>query len=519
MGRLSWRALTVGLMALDLACAGGLQRTSIPTASASSNEIRDLIDSSAASTVFLKAHMRDGSLAVFGTAEIDSEDRSVRGEGTLLDVNRDTLTTGSLVIPLDSVALFESNQVVSQPGLAAITLITGISVTLTLYCATNPKACFGSCPTFYLEGGDGRIPRAEGFSSSIAPSLEARDVDDLSATGPEDGPLRLEMRNEALETHVVRSVDVLLANRPSGSRVFRDQEGRFWSSPRQASPASCVAEEGSCTEAVTELDGVQRSSLADSTNLAAKEEIELTFDVPEGSRLGLVVGARQTLLSTYLLYQAMAYMGSEAGAWLARIERGASEIRSTGIVSLMGGIEVLVLGSDGSWKPANDLGEHGPLATDVQMAVLPEDVESPVRIRLTLTKGGWRLDNVALAVLDATVDPVRVSPSSVLRRGVPDEGALDSLLNPDATLVTQPGDNYTLEYDLPDGADSSQVFLEARGYYLEWIREEWIQEEDAAGLARLLLAPAIALRDLAAEYKKVEDELEAAFWGSRYVRP
>ncbi len=62
--------------------------------------------------------------------------------------------------------------------------MSGISLAVTAYCIANPKACFGSCPTFYLEDEGGREPerpQAEGFSESIARVLEARDIDALLA--------------------------------------------------------------------------------------------------------------------------------------------------------------------------------------------------------------------------------------------------------------------------------------------------------------------------------------------------
>ena len=54
-----------------------------------------------------------------------------------------------------------------------MTLVTGASLGMNIYCAANPKACFGSCPTFCSKNGDTWRLEAEGFSSS-APDISVR---------------------------------------------------------------------------------------------------------------------------------------------------------------------------------------------------------------------------------------------------------------------------------------------------------------------------------------------------------
>ncbi|MEP7228190.1 MAG: hypothetical protein ABI785_12560, partial [Gemmatimonadales bacterium] len=62
-----------------------------------------------------------------------------------------------------------------------------------------------------------------------------------------------------------------------------------------------------------------------------------------------------------------------------------------------------------------------------------------------------------------------------------------------------------------------ELFLESRGYYLEWMRREWLAEENLALAAQILLDPAGALRTLAPAFKRQEPEMERLFWNSRYV--
>jgi len=135
-----------------------------------------------------------------------------------------------------------------------------------------------------------------------------------------------------------------------------------------------------------------------------------------------------------------------------------------------------------------------------------------------MTKGNWRIDYVGLAVLSRSVNAIRLHPRRVLKDGLRDDEALALLCDSSRALTTLPGDTYTLKYRMPDVSGDYELFLESRGYYLEWIRKEWIEEENPFLLAQMFLDPQTALRRLAPEYKRVEDEMENCFWRSRYAR-
>jgi hypothetical protein len=85
-------------------------------------------------------------------------------------------------------------------------------------------------------------------------------------------------------------------------------------------------------------------------------------------------------------------------------------------------------------------------------------------------------------------------------------------------IVTQPGDAYDFTYQLPAGAQY-ELFLDSRGYYLEWMRKEWLHETQPLAALKMLLDPAQALRDLAPAFKQLEPQAEALFWSSRYAHP
>lgn len=472
------------------------------------------------SSSYLKVHLTDGNVYILHDWHVDDSLRTVSGQGKLLDLNRNALDSGVFAIPIDSVAVFETNRVGTSPAISALTIVTLGSVAMTIYCIANPKACFGSCPTFYVAGPDSTRPQAEGFSASVAPALEASDIDALYRVRPTQRRFEIEMRNEALETHVVRYADLLVARRPFGSRVIASSDGTFWPVSSLTSPSTGIAGDGDCLNQIIEFDGLERLSVTDSSNLATKEIIDLTFaETPPGD-LGLIIACRQSLLSTYLFYQGLAYLGQSVPTWMAALERGdnAARYQAGGIGRLLGGIEILVRDETGEWMVAGEVNETGPLATDVHLVRLPEMGSPPKNIRLRLTKGHWRLDWLALAAVGAPVSAQRLKPSAVWYDSLESPTALQTLLDTSQTLTTFPGDNYRLIYELPEDYDACEIFLESRGYYLEWMRQEWLAEENMARAASMFFNPAQVLVDLAPQFKAVEGELEEMFWSSRYVR-
>jgi hypothetical protein len=471
----------------------------------------------------LKLHLRSGDLVVLREWRLTGEGTRVEGTGQRYSASRARVGgLASHVVPIESVALVEthSEEHVYPFAAQSLTVLTVFWGAISGLCVADPKSCFGSCPTFYWEGGSSERPEAEGFSASIAKILEERDVDALAAVRPERGRVVLRMRNEALETHSVQRVRLLAAPRPRGGRVLATPDGRFLAALDLEPPVGCSAGAEDCLATVRAADDLERASAADATDLAAREHIVLEFPRSQGE-LGLVIGARQSLLTTFLFYQTMAYAGSRGGELLARLETGTKHEaeRALGMARLLGGIEAEVARGDGSWQAVGAFRETGPIAADTQ--VLPfhaPDGSGPLRVRLRLAKGNWRLGHVALARLAGERTPETVELRSVERNGHEDAHALGALRDADRHLVTLPGDEYRLVFDLPKAFADPELFLESQGYYYEWQRAEWLREEDAAMTALVLARPDEALRLLAGPFKAREGEMERAFWQSRFRR-
>lgn len=487
----------------------------------------DDVEAASEGADYLKVHMRDGELYVLRSWRVDEGRSVLSGAGARYDMSRVAKgTSEAYSIPIDSIVLLEANdsRSIQKFGISWLGFWTIQTAVLTAECVADPKSCFGSCPTFYVFDGERERLQAEGFSSSVARVLEASDVDALNFARPRDGRLEIRMRNEALETHAVRRLRLHAVPRVNGVRAFAAADGGYYGAVAITEPKGCRAPEGDCLDRLRAIDASERTSAADSTDLATREEIYLEFPPPpptpaRDGPLGLVLSARNTFVTTYLIYQSMAYMGSRAGDLLAQLERGdpVLEAAAKRMLGALGGIEIAVRRPDGSWREIGEYSEHGPIAADVQLFHLESPgSDQPIGVRLRMAKGSWRIGYAALVNTTPPIAPLVLDPATVRKEGRIDPDAFDALADPDRYLFTYPGDDYRIVFELPAAGEPYEFFLESRGYYYEWMRAEWLAEEDPAMLALLLTNPDEALRRLAPAFKRVEPRMESLFWSSKF---
>ncbi|MBI4704835.1 MAG: hypothetical protein HY744_27340 [Deltaproteobacteria bacterium] len=464
-----------------------------------------------------KFHMQGGQLCVL--EEWGRVGDHIEGTGSLYDVERALLARGRLRVPLNGLAVVQTSGYEFRYGAIPMMIATAGMIGGAVACAVNPKACFGSCPTFYVPAGKSWRLQAEGFSTSVARALEATDLDALSDAVPERGFVTVAMRNEALETHVVRSLGVVSVLGPPGSTVLRTHERDFVAvGPRHAAEA-CTWEREVCP-LVAERDGIELLPESDPADLAARTHLELGFGAPATTDAGLVVTARNSLMMTYVLYHVIALLGRGYGAFLAGIERGDRQLlaRMDRFGRTLGDLDIAFRQGPGPWRRAGGIAYLGPIARSTLVVPFRLDrPNEPVQVRLEMARANWRIDSVGLAPIVARALPgVRSAPELVAARGL-DPARVEAWLRGDAAaLVTLPGQEVVLRFAVP-GSESGAVgyFLESRGYYHEWMRDSWLRDEDIPTAWRYLDDPAAALRELAPRYKAVEAEMAAVFEASR----
>ena len=521
MGTSFLRVLALAAVVLGMhGCSAYRFRTNYSTANAL---IHDTVN--IRTKPFLKAHLKNGDVCILTDAwSVDTTLNTLRATGSRYDYTRTRIDSGSVSIPLDSVVIFETNKKLdgTENGrVAAMTIMGLLNAGIGLVCLSNPKACFGSCPTFYLNPDDDfHRADAEGFSDAVSPSLAYHDIDALGLRHTADGTIGVTMKNEALETHCVDDVNLMVYPVEPNERVFHSGLDTFYLCTDFLSPTTASADEGDVTDLLRYPDRNERFSLADSTDLKSTEEIHMRFDgVDPTNDLGLVLHFRQTLMTTYFVYSAMGYMGDEVGDVIAKLETDGmlKDAWRNGLRKELGDIDVSVWDAqEQQWRAQGGVYETGPIATNRQIVPLKGFAkDSVIRIKLTLNKGLWRIDHVSLVGIIKNVTPLSIAPTTVSTKGTRDDRALACLRSSGTPLLSMPGSDYRMTFHLPDGPGNYEVFLDASGYYLEWMREHWLKDKDMTKLAIMVGNARSYLRQEAGPYKTYEATMEQEFWNSR----
>lgn len=389
--------------------------------------------------------------------------------------------------------------------------LVAADVGLGIICLNDPKTCFGSCPTFYQGESDHLFKSdAEGFTNAILPSLEHEDIDALPHI-MQPGEEHIVMKNEALETHNINEVKLLSVPQISGTEVFHTPSDQFYRV--QPGPELTVGQHGQSITEVQTRDGNEWFELANENDLAAKSELQLSFDANPTKNYGLQVVYRQTLMSTFLFYGTLENMGSDYGRRMAIMnhsERQKDWLLKGGIMQFLGPIQVL----NSSNEPIGTFEETGPIAHNSQLLPLGK---SDGQVRLKLTQGLWRIDHIRVVEIIEEVQPRTHAVQVVTKNDLtqPEEARL--LTDSTKHLQSLPGEERTLKFEPLN--EPSHVFLASKGYYLEWSRTGWDYKGNPRALRKMLFQPRQYLCDEAAAFKIYESEMEPKFWASKIQQP
>ncbi len=464
----------------------------------------------------VKAHMRDGSTVVFRKG-VSVEHGFVRGQGMSYDLE---LASSKQVkeVRLDDVAAME--QFAMDVNVAA-------TVGLTLLAAAGAAAAtagtavviFGSCPTVYSSPGPAPRLEAETFSYSIVPLFEARDLDRLSVDTGADGSLRLEVRNEALETHYINQLQLVEVRHAASEAVLPGPSGGPLVVGSRALASRAVSRDGADLGGeLAKADGQAARTgafrLASARAGDLDDWIDLTFEAPAASdRAALVLRARSSLLNTVLFYEVMlADAGLHAIDWMAGLERISNAVELGRFFRKHMGLRVLEW-LDGSHHEIARVPDPGPIAWhDVAVSVPLRPGQREVRLRLEYVADAWRIDSVALAS-SARRAAQRVLPVAEVTgpTDLPEPGALRSLRTADRDyLRTSPGQRFVVRFDPKPLAPGERrtLLLASQGYYTEWLRGDWLRAE---GPRRAFEPGEPALLDALSRWREQQGSLEARF--------
>ena len=473
---------------------------------------------------FLKAHLKNGDVCILKDSwQIDTIQNVISGNGMRYNFNRVKTFEGKIKINLDSVALYETNKKLKNTETDRITALTILAVADLLgaiACATNPKACFGSCPTFYINENDNyHHSNAEGFSSAILPSLEYADIDALDNKTISNRNFSITMKNEAAETHCVKNVKLLAYPREKGQKIYQSPHNDFYLCKNTYKINDASGENGDISPLLKDKDQKEWFSLSDENNMNSKENIYVDFDnIKDEKNLGLIINFRQTLMTTYLIYNAMGYMGDEVSDFFAKAERSKTinNKLKNGLNKILGNIDIYAWNENKQkWSFQGSFNEIGPIAINHQLIPLKNSANhSKLKLKIVLNKGYWRIDYLALTNIAKKVKPIELYPKSVLNKNKLDSKALEEINSPDKYLVSMPGDKYKLNFVLPKNNDY-ELFVYSKGYYLEWMRKSWYKHKNLLKLNQMFNHPKKYLKSEAKNYKRYESLMEEIFWNSK----
>jgi hypothetical protein len=444
----------------------------------------------------VRAHMIDGTTVVFrGGVQVTADSVIARGVtgGAVFGLTL-AATTAVRAVPLSGVLGLEVYQdevdAASTFAISTLATVGVIAGAVAIACAANPK-CFGSCPTVYSDSSGQAVLEAEGFSYSIAPLFEMRDVDALRVRPDSTGQVRLEVRNEALETHYINQLELLEVVHAPDERIAPSPAGGAVAVRGLQVPAAAHDRAGRDLRATLAAhDGVVFATdpvtLRNATAADHDDWIDFELPAPATDSAAVALRLRNSLLTTVLFYDVM--LGDRGANALNYVSDDLSRI---GPAVDLGrwyaehmGMHVSVW-DHGAWRSAGRLLDTGPVAWKDAIVVIPVPRGEPVlRIRLSFVADDWRIDRVAVTgdwrrAAPRTIPVTRIVDSD----GHDDSTAAASMRAADTRyLRTQPSQRFSVRFETgPAPLDSTRSFLlVSQGYYIEWIRQGWITQARAA---------------------------------------
>jgi hypothetical protein len=489
----------------------------------------DPVDPAQGITVKARArvHLIDGSTVIFERGFVVRESR-LEGKGHRYGLVLGPPSPVDAVL-LDSVVAVESyvRSLDASTTVAGSTMAAGgaIAIAVAAVALLVPASAFGSCPTFYSDSAGRAVLEAEGFSYSVAAILEGRDVDRLRARPDSDGVLRLEVRNEALETHFINHLGLLEVRHAANELAVPAPDGKPIVLRGLTAPRTARGRTGQDVFPIlAEADGVvfrtDTSVLKRVTEADVTDYIDLEVAVPPGAdSVALFLRLRNSLLNTVLFYELMiADRGAYAVDWMTEGLGSLSlAVQMSRFSRTELGLRVSVPDPGaGEWRQVSRVSETGPIAwKDLVVLVPVSHAEGGLqRVRLSFLADDWRIDRVASTGAWRRAEARAVPLTRVIGSdGLADTSAWASLGAPDRRYVeTTAGQHFRAEFDPGPYEGPRTFFLAAQGYYQEWVRRDWLARRPVSPSftpSRAILIEAIR------RWRATQDSTERLFYASR----
>lgn len=465
----------------------------------------------------VKVHLNDGRTALFQTGASFTESQ-IQGNGILysLDLNKKRQIDR---IDRSEVAAYEV--FTSKVDPISTVLVSSAATAASLFAvAVLSVAIFGSCPTIYTETDSAMVLESELFSNSIAPMLEKRDITDIHSRPDEEGLMHLEIRNEALETHYINHLELLEVSKRKGQRIVADSDGRIYGLSEFADPIAAIHKDEDIRSVLTESDSLAFESTIG--ELEGSEDIQwdyinLEFAPGISDKGALFFELRNSLFPTVLLYDfLLGSQGVESLDWIGK------DLETVSGAVALGDFNYTYMGlrieqkMEDEYKEIGRIPNTGPIAPrEIAVPVnhMPQDT---LRFRLKFLADSWRIDKLKLA-REISEPQYRFIPVASIQNAEGETGTgYLSLINEadEQYFVTTPGDRFTATFEttLPDAGFEYSYMLAGQGYYIEWIRKDWIENTSAPDGLQL---SADMIMQAQQKWKNVKKDFEQRFFESR----
>jgi hypothetical protein len=436
-----------------------------------------------------KIHMYDGSVVLADSGFVCLRDTIVT-RGVRYSFLRERADDGKWRIPLDSVAAVEYYEMREKDlrAIGSLLLVSSATAEIAAASALILKIIFGSCPTVYSFDAEQERLEAECFSYSIGRMFEADDLDRMSKWLALSDSLTLRVKNEALETHYINVLKLRYVDHPENTEAFPTGDRGVFIAGNPVPPVSAINSEG--TDVLPYVRG--RDELVYETDSAAvarmfsrgkRDWIECSVPVPEGAtNAKLLLRLKNSLESTVLVYDVlMRDQGLAAVQWSRalneswwyawKLSRWYSEFSGIGVDVMQGG----------RYVRRAKIPDTGPIAWKYVGAQIPTwRCGDTLRVKLSFFPDNWIIDWIGFGfdghsrarLKDVLVD--RVCDQSRAER---DDYIRALRRNDGRYAVTYPGEWLDVSFRLPPASRAERTyFLYSKGYYVEWVRGEWIRD-------------------------------------------
>ena len=442
-----------------------------------------------------KAHLKDGSTIVYRNGVLVLHD-TLRGAGVLHSI---TAGSSDLArdsrIPVSDVAAMESfhTQVNASRSLLVSAAATAAVVGILAASFAASDCC--SCPVVYSDSAGTMVLDAEPFPNSVAPLFEQRDIQRLQAKADAHGIVRLDVRNDAIETHDFNHIELLEARHAPDEQVmpdWGDKAHRLVAVRDIAEPTRVIDRSGRDVRTSLVRDDTLVFRTAVGTIDRARiddfgDHIDITAQAPAGvDSAALVFTMKNSLLTTMLLYEMMmAERGWRSLDWLSEdMSQIGRAVELGKWYSSRMGMDVAVW-RNGRWDHTVHMPNAGPIAWRRVATVIPVPPGDRLRVRLSFVADQWRIGSVALASRVRAVKARHIPLAAVIGpEGDKSEEALRDMRAPDAKYYeTHPGEHFTALFDVgqlpsegvPQRESARTFVLASQGFYTEWLRTDWIR--------------------------------------------